>query len=634
MKSPALLYAFTLFLLAAVHAPAAEDKPLELKSPDGNVALTFQLAADGAPSYAVAYKNRPVLLDSRLGLELKDTPSLLQGFKIAASQTASHDETWKPVAAERSPLRDHYNQLTVDLAGGQGRALRLTFRAYDEGAALRYTIPAQSGLTTFTIAREATEFRFTDNHTCCAVFNRAQGMYQPGLKLSAVKADCEPPLTVEIANGPAVAVGEAALIDYSRLRLRASDRPNAVQAQLGGPVTAAAPFSSPWRFVLIGDTPGRLLEQNYLVLNLNAPSLIPDTSWIKPGTAIREASLSTVGAKACIDFAGKMGLQYIEFDTGWYGPEASRTAKADGVHPDPGHPHAPLDLQAVIDYGKTKGVGVILYVNHVALERQADEIFPLYHKWGVKGVKFGFVSVGTQQWSKWNFDMIKKAADNQLMVDIHDEYRNTGISRTLPNLMTTEGVGGDEEFPSAGHFTSLPFTRALEGTFDNTVCMFDKRMTVADARHPAGPKTRAFQLAKAVIVFSPWQFLFWYDKPEAYHGEPYLNFWKNLPTVWDETRVVNGVIGQYVTEARRSGAAWYVATANAGERRTLRIPLSFLEPGKKYTAEIYSDGAPASSAPADLIKVKSEKKTVDFSTVLTADLSPIGGQAIRLVPEK
>lgn len=640
MKPARLLFLFALLGLAALaSAQAADVTPnpsrLEIKSPDGNVALTFTLDSAGAPLYAVSYKGKPVILESRLGLALKDASSLTHDFKLVESVQGATDQTWTPVAAERSPIHDHYAYAIITLQKEWGPRLTLEFRVYDEGAAFRYTIPKQERLGSFTIDEES-EFRFADDHACWPVYT-AQSQYKGGLKLSDVKPGCERPLTVEIANGPAVAIGEAGLIDYSRMRLQPSGRPHAVKAHLGGPVTGAAPFSSPWRFVMIGDTPGQLLERNYLVLNLNEPSRVKDTSWIKPGKVIREVTLSTVGGKAAIDFAVKMGLQYIEYDAGWYGYEYDAKSDARGVHLDPRRSKGPLDLQAVIDYGKQKGIGVILYVNHLALEKQADELFPLYRKWGVAGVKYGFVNVGSQQWTKWIADNLQKCADNRLMVDIHDEYRQTGLSRTFPNLMTTEGVGGDEEFPPAEHETALPFTRALCGTYDHTICMFDQRLITGVSKKKghegeSTKKSRAFQLAKAVTVFSPWQFIYWYDRPDAYHGEPELDFWKTIPTVWDETRVVNGAIGKFATIARRSGQEWYVGSINAGERRTLRIPLAFLDPAKKYEATIYSEGAPAAPEGEALKKIAIARQAVSAASVISADMSEVGGHAMRIVP--
>jgi alpha-glucosidase len=261
---------------------------------------------------------------------------------------------------------------------------------------------------------------------------------------------------------------------------------------------------------------------------------------------------------------------------------------------------------------------VLLYVNRIHLERQLDEILPLYKQWGVAGLKYGFVQVGSQKWTAWLHDAIRKAAEYQLMVDVHDEYRPTGNTRTWPNLMTAEGVRGNETMPPAENNLVLPFTRYLCGPADYTICWYDKRLK------PSG----AHQLALAVVYFSPWQFVFWYDRPSIVGDEPELAFFKHVPTVWDDTRVLDGKIGQHVTITRRSGKQWFVGTIGATTRRQLKVPLTFLDADTKYTAEVYGDADPTGVER----KVKIERTTVDRHTVLNADVAAGGGQAIRLVP--
>ncbi len=652
------------FLVAAAYASYAAA--IELKSPDGNLLVTFDLkqqgAAAGCPVYAVQYRGNVILADSRLGLELKEGP-LNAGLRIVGRSTGSHDSTWRPVCGERAIIRDHYNELVLDLKSDADPplALRLTFRAYDEGIAFRYTLPQQPGLTQFTIAAEDTDFHFTRDYTTWAVY-KAQANYDGSeVPLSRVKPGVERPLTVRIADDLYTSITEARLVDYARMKLRPSrsllpvgtnaadpvkksdstgvsgnNNPARQAGPTAGPhftleafldaerghygqVTGKAPFTSPWRVVMVADSPGKLLEQNYIILNLNDPCALSDTSWIKPGKVIREGTLTTAGGKACVDFCVQRGLQFIEFDAGWYGPEFDPHSDAREVRLDPKRnpdPHA-LDLPAVIDYANSKGVGVILYVNHVALERQLDEILPLYRKWGVKGLKFGFVNVGSQRWTRWLHEAIRKAAENHLMVDIHDEFRNTGYQRTYPNLMTVEGIGGNEEFPTAVHNATLPFTRFLTGPADYTFCWYSPKLQ----------RTHAHQLAISTIFFSPWQFLYWYDRPAMYRGEPELDYWKQLPTTWDETRVLVGGIGRAVCVARRKGEVWYMgAICPAAE--PLEIPLKFLDPRTKYNATIFSDGHPEDPKSKD---VRIDVRPVNAATVLRMDIPANGGEAVRIV---
>ena len=625
-----------------VLAGAISVSALELKSPDGEVAVQFSLKTVGdskdCPVYSVTYQGRVTLVDSRLGLDLRGG-SLNSDLQIMGQNTSTSDTTWKPILAERQSIRDHFNQLVLDLQETRPpqRRLQLTFRAYDEGVAFCYTLPTQPGLTNFVITRERTQFAFADDFTAWAVY-QAQAMYDPEdvhreaggrlpvrgpALLSQIQPGVERPLTVRVADDLYAAITEARCVDYARMKLRPTvGAAHALEAFLdaergvNGEVTGCTPYMSPWRVIMVAASPGQLLEQNYLVLNLNDPCALADTSWIKPGKVIRETSLTTAGGKACIDFAVKRGLQFIEYDAGWYGPENDTHSDAREVHLDPRRNPNPnsLNLHEVIDYGNAKGIGVILYVNHQALEKQLDEILPIYQQWGVKGVKYGFVNVGSQRWTAWLHQAIRKAAAHKLMLDIHDEFRNTGYQRTYPNLMTVEGIGGNEEFPTAVHNATLPFTRFLTGPADYTFCWDDKRLKV----------TRAHQMAISTIFFSPWQFLYWYESPAGVREDPALDYWKQLPTTWDETRVLQGEIGRRAVVARRKGQEWFLGAIAPGGGK-IQISLAFLDPGKKFTAQRYGDTPDGKG-------VQIEEQAVDANSILEAEISANGGEAVRLVP--
>jgi len=625
-----------LFVLTGTTSAVA----VELKSPDGKLVLHFDIpakgSAKGCPVYSVRFQGRAVLVESRLGLELRDG-SLTGDFEIVDQTTSTSDTTWKPVLAERATIRDHFNQLVVELRRAQPpqSRLQLTFRAYNEGVAFCYTVPEQPGLSSFVITREATQFAFPGDATAWATY-RAQGNYDPSqsqkgplcgpVPLSQVQPGVERPLTVRVAGDLYASITEARLVDYARMKLRlAAGFEHTLEAFLdaergvNGEVMGKMPFTSPWRVVMVARSPGQLLEHNELVLNLNDPCALADTSWIKPGKVIRAVSLTTKGGKACVDFAVRQGLQFIEFDAGWYGNENDPESDASRVHLDPkrnADPNA-LNLQEVIDYANAQGIGVILYVNHRAMEKQLDEILPLYQKWGVKGVKYGFVNVGSQYWTAWLHEAIRKAAAHKLMVDIHDEFRSTGYQRTYPNLMTVEGVCGNEEFPTPVHNATLPFTRFLTGPADYTFCWYDKRLK----------NTHAHQLALSTIFFSPWQFLYWYDQPAAFDGDPALDYWKNLPTAWDETRVLQGDIGRVVTVARRKGGEWFLGSIAPGDGK-VQIPLAFLPPGEKFTAQIYSDPQPGETGDK---QVRIEERIVDAQTTLQSVIPSNGGLAARLI---
>jgi alpha-glucosidase len=255
--------------------------------------------------------------------------------------------------------------------------------------------------------------------------------------------------------------------------------------------------------------------------------------------------------------------------------------------------------------------------------KQLDEILPLYEKWGIAGVKYGFVGVGTQKWTTWLLDAIRKAADHHIMVDVHDEYRPTGFMRTYPNFMTCEGVRGDEESPSNEQTLNTMFTRSVAGAADYTVCYYAPRVDEKMGSHGT-------QLAKAVCIYSPWQFLYWYDKPSTVGDEPELEFFDHVPTVWDDKIVIEGEIGKYGTIARRSGDEWYIGSINGNGPHTVKIVFDFLDAGKNYTAFIYSDDESVKTR----TKVKIEKKQVKKGSELTFDIKPDNGLALRIVPEK
>jgi alpha-glucosidase len=398
-------------------------------------------------------------------------------------------------------------------------------------------------------------------------------------------------------------------------------------AKLFGPVTESSPLQSPWRVIMVAERPADLIEHNDIFLNLNPPCQIADPSWIKPGKVMREVTLSTAGAKACIDFCSRHNIEYVEFDAGWYGYEYSKESDASQVNVDPQrNPNRDLDLQEALAYAKENGVGVILYVNHRALEKQMDQIFPLYQSWGVAGLKFGFVHVGSHKWTSWVHDAVAKAAHYHLMVDIHDEYRPTGFSRTFPNLLTQEGIYGNECMPDADNNTIVPFTRFLAGAADYTICYYHQ----SGIKNVKGIKTTSsHQLALSVIYYSPFQFVFWYDKPGDYQGEPEVAFFEHLPTVWDDSKVVGGEIGQYVVMARRKNDGWFVGAITNNSGRTLDIPLTFLDKEKTYQATLYSDGGEQIKTRTH---VKIDKRRVKANTIIKADLQPSGGLAIELQP--
>jgi hypothetical protein len=600
-----------------------------VNSPDQNLSLKFYQKTTPdhkrAMYYQLTYKGKLVISESLLDIQMDNQLSekamalkvdqhknWCENLVVIDVKTATKDTTWIPVNGELSQIRDHYNMADITLKKDDNPIyeMHIQLRAYNEGVAIRYYFPENPKGTYYNITAENTEFSLPEN-TKAWFANWAQAPYYK-LALKDWPGESERPLTLELPGNLYLSLAEAGLVDYARTKFKLSSKPNTLVTSMFGEAQLISPIGTPWRVIMVGERPGDLIEHNYLIANLNEAGKIKNTSWIKPGKIMRVMTQTTADAKANIDFALDRGLQYILFDWKWYGPAFSFSSDATRVAiPD-------FDLPEIIRYGKEKGIGIWLYVNQQGLYAQSDSLFAVYKKWGIKGVKFGFVQAGSHRWTTWVEKTIQQAAASQIMVNIHDDWRPTGEQRTWPNLMTAEGVRGNEEMPDATHNTVLPFTRYIAGPSDYTICYFDKRIKT----------THAHQLALAAIYYSPIQTLFWYDKPALYRNEPELEFWQKIPTTWDETRVIQGTPGEYITTARRKGTAWFVGTITNDDARDLAVSLTFLQKGKKYIATIYSDDASVATA----THVKVETIPVSSTTTLQVNLLASGGQAVYLTP--
>lgn len=600
-------------------------------SPDHRINLVFsqrQLSpGKRAMYYNVNYKNKPLIEESRLDIRLdnhlcEEAMALkvdahadwCENLIITGIDTSSKDTVWHPLYGERASIPDHYNAIIIHLVKDDNPiyTMDLELRAYNEGVAFRYFFPENPRGAYYRVVSENTEFRLPSG-TKGWFTNWAQGPYSL-LPLKDWPGESERPLTLQLADGPFVCLTEGAMVDYSRTKFRlCTEKPNTIVTAMNDPADLISPVGSPWRLILVGDRPGDLIEHDYLVLNVNQPDRIKGEDWIKPGKQMRLMIQTPEEAFANIDFLVKHHLQYLLLDWKWYGPAFTFTSDAT-------HPVASVGLPAILDYAKQKGIGIWLYANMQALYAQSDSLFRVYHDWGVKGIKFGFVQLGSHRWTTWLEEMLQKAAENKILVDVHDDWRPTGEQRTWPNLLTAEGVRGNEEMPDATHNTILPFTRFIAGPADYTLCYYDPRIKT----------THAHQLAMAAVYYSPLQTLYWYDKPSLSHDEPELEFWDNIPTTWDETRVIQGAPGEYVTIARRKGEQWFVGTLNNNEGRQLKIPFAFLDKGKKYEATIYSDDNGLTIPTRTHVSL--QHFTVGAGTILDAPLQPSGGQAVWIRP--
>ena len=624
-----------LFWAVAIVGYAAEA----LQSPGGKYNFVFE-QKDGRLTYRLDYAAKQVieegelgvnidnhLVESAMGIPVDNSNVWIHGMEVTSVDRRSEDNTWKPVYGEYAQMRDHYNEMTIHLLKGgkhegsgtaydkrQQYLLDIIVRAYDEGVAIRYHFPEATNGLFMHITEDLTSFRFAPGAEAYHyAWAQAHANKVKLLKSEAAwKDEAERPLTLQLANGLYAAIGEAALTDFvrSKLKLKAD---NELQMAMFDSADIITAYDMPWRFIMVGEKAIDLINNKQMVLNLNAPCQISDTSWIKPGKAFRVCRLDMKTCMEGVDFCGDRGLQYIELDAGWYGPEMKMSSSALKVLET-----RDIDMPKLCQYAKSKGIGVWVYVNQRALYQQLDQILPLYEKWGISGIKFGFVQIGSQEWTTWLHNAVKKCADHHIMVDIHDEYRPTGWSRTYPNLMTQEGIGGNEEMPDAEHNTILPFTRFLCGPADYTPCYFNGRVK----------NTKAHQLAMPVVYYSPITFLYWYDLPNVYKGEKELDFWKYCPTVWDESKALQGEIGEYIVQARRSGNDWFVGAMNGLQARDITLNTAdFLPKGKKYRVEIYNDEPSLTTR----TKVASMVQTIKAGKTLKLHLQPSGGAALRFV---
>lgn len=626
-------------IVCAMVILALTNQAQTLQSPDGKYQFNFT-QKEGRLTYSLNYASKQVveegelgvnidnhLVESAMGIPVDKSGVWTKGIEVTSVENRSEDNSWKPVYGECDQIRDHYNEMTIHLIKGdkhdnsgnsydkrQQYLFDIIVRAYDEGVAIRYHFPEATNGLFMHITDELTSFRFAPGAEAYHfAWAQAQSTKVKLLKSeSAWKEEAERPLTLRLSNGLYAAIGEAALTDFVRgkLKLKAD---NELQMSMYDSADVITAYDMPWRFIMVGEKAIDLINNKQMVLNLNAPCQIQDTSWIKPGKAFRVCRLDMKTCMEGVDFCVDRGLQYIELDAGWYGPEMKMSSSALKVLET-----RDIDMPKLCEYAKSKGIGVWVYVNQRALYQQLDQLLPLYEKWGISGIKFGFVQIGSQEWTTWLHNAVKKCADHHILVDIHDEYRPTGWSRTYPNLLSQEGVGGNEEMPDAEHNTILPFTRFLCGPADYTPCYFNGRVQ----------NTKAHQLAMPVVYYSPVTFLYWYDLPNAYKGEKELDFWKYCPTVWDESKALQGEIGEYIVQARRSGNDWFVGAMNGLQARDITLNTAdFLQKGKKYQVEIYNDDPTLNTR----TKVSAAVQTIKAGKVLKLHLQSSGGAALRFV---
>lgn len=600
---------FLLLLLAVISGVAQTGKTYKLASPDK--LTTFEVRTNnGELMGRMFFAGEAITNWSRLGVQT--SKGLTEDDIIINSKSErSNREQFAWPLGENDTIYNNYNEARFVCKSGAADLILLC-RLYNGSVAFRYELPNKDS-SIKNIKQEYTSFNLSGpfhiyRYHQESVFTRiAVDSMRP---IGRLKYTCDMPAT--LTNGKTyLSIGEACNVNYTKTELQHGDTINALKVSLNqNPlVNVYGEFISPWRTISVAKIAIGLHEFSQLNLKLNPPPANGVPAWIKPGKLIR-AQLKTQSGLDCIDFAAKHNFQYIMFDAGWYGAEF-RTSS------DPTKVITEIDMPKVIQYGKEKGIGVILYVNYVGLKAKLDTILPLYKQWGVAGLKFGFVEGLSQNGLTWLSAAIKKVNDAGFILDIHDNYKPTGLSRTYPALLTQEGIRGNENSPDAFHTTVLPFTRFLAGPADYTFCYpnaknrFTKNLLVSMGQ----------QLALTVVYFSPLQAMFWYGIPTDYTNEEEIEFFKQVPTVWNESHYLAGDIGKGISVARRKGNTWFIGNAAGLNDWNATLKLNFLQKGKTYTAIIYEDD--------DALKsIRKRTITVKKDDVLPVSLKGKTGQAI------
>ena len=694
---------------------ATAAKGETVASPDGNLSVTFSLTAQGVPTYQVDYKGIAVVKPSTLGIELNEENSLMDHFRVNKTSTSTFDETWKPVWGEEKEIRNHYNELFVEMEKPEnGRFMNLRFRVYNDGVGFRYEFPQQQYLPYFVVKAEHTQFAMAGDYTSWWIpgdydtqeydytesrlteirglmksaicDNASQMQYSPTgvqtslqMKTDAIDIDGE-------RQSLYINIHEAALVDYSCMHLDLDDKNLVFTSQLtpdaqGNMAHMQTPCHTPWRTVMVVDDARKVLASR-LILNLNEPCKLADTSWIKPvkyigvwwemigggkawsytndlpSVKIGETDYSkvkphgnhpanTANVKRYIDFAAKHGFSQVLVEgwnigwEDWFGHSKDYVFDFQTPYPD-------FDFKGLNDYAHGKGVRLMMHHETSSsvrnYERHLDAAYRLMDKYGYNSVKSGYVGNiiprGEHHYGQWMNNhylyCVTEAAKHHIMVNAHEAVRPTGLCRTYPNLIGNESARGTEYESFQGnkpsHTTVLPFTRLQGGPMDYTPGIFEMDMSKVNPNsHSHVNSTLARQLALYVTMYSPLQMAA--DLPEVY--ERFMDafqFIKDVAIDWDESRYLEAEPGQYVTIARKAKGTnnWFVGCTSGENGHASKLALDFLEPGKQYVATVYAD-APNAHYRTNPQAYTIRKGLVDAKTILRLKAAPGGGYAISII---
>lgn len=680
----------------------------EQASPNGNVVVSFSLNKQGVPFYKISYKNKPVIKESSLGFLLKGSESLTENFKILDAQKTNFKETWQPVWGEETEILNHYNELLVSLEQTTSlRKMNIRFRVYNEGVGFRYEFPQQKELTYFVISEELSQFAMAGDHTAwwipgdydtqeydyteCKLSQIREQMPQ-----AVIKNVCQTPfsptgvqtsLMMKSQDGLYINLHEAALVNYPCMHLNLDDKKFIFQSHLtpdaqGNKGHLYTPYHTPWRTIMVSDDARDILASR-LILNLNDPCALPDTSWIKPVKYIGvwwemitgksswayTNDLPTIdldkvdykktkpnGTHAAnnqkvrryIDFAAKHGFDQVLVE-GWnIGWEDWFDHSKDYVF-DFVTPYPDFDLKDLNDYAHSKGVKLMMHHETSAslrnYERHMEKAYQLMNDYGYNSVKSGYVGSiiprGEHHYGQWAVNhylyALKEAAKHKIMVNAHEAVRPTGLCRTYPNLIGNESARGTEyealETVKPFNTTILPFTRLQGGPMDYTPGIFETDIVNVNPENPHKvSSTLAKQLGLYVTMYSPLQMAA--DLPENYEKFPdALEFIKEVPVDWQKSVYLEAKPGKYITIARKDKHSnrWYIGcTANENGHNS-ELLLNFLDKGKNYEATLYVDGKDASYK-HNAKSYKIFKQKVNHKTKLKLTAASGGGYAISIKP--
>jgi alpha-glucosidase len=638
-----------IILLVVISFPVVGQ--YSVRSPKSGVEARIDVGAK--ITYSVNFNEKPVITNSLIRFEFKQASPIGENMTVLTTDVREINETWKPVLKRKAEILNNYREITLHLQEKNfpRRLINLVFRVYDDGVAFRTEFVGPENNHDYVLTNEKVEFNFTADHDCWAANH---GSYRSSQENEYFKRKISEitdqmviglPMTVKVSDDCYAAITEADIENYAGMYLkpghsktafsvRSSVSPLPNQPENGERVHFKFPHKTPWRVIILGSTPGQLIESE-IVMNLNDPCAIAEPSWIKPGMCAwdhwwsGEVKMDNETIKKYIDLASEMGWPYQLIDWQWYGPFNKPEADITKIAPQ-------LDMPGILAYAKSKNVKCWVWIYYTDVNRADwEKACALYESWGIAGVKIDFMDSDDQQMVNWYHRIVKTAAKYHLMVDFHGAYKPDGFRRTYPNLVTREGVLGNEYNKwslriTPEHLTTLPFTRMLAGPMDFTPGGFLNRIPEKFKNGTPAEVlgTRAMQLAQFVIYDSP--FTVACDHPDNYKGQDGAEFLKKVKTMWDDTRILNGQIGEYITSARRSGNEWFIGAMTNSETRTLEIKLDFLGSGK-YQLVAFED-APDAAINAE--KVLRTTRTVSKGDVVKMRMAPGGGYAAWLEPMK